>query len=78
MFPDVLFDSESSKETESKELGLSFSSHDESSTKDVPDVPLDSGSSKENQIKDINTTRVDSEVASERESKKDEEETDSL
>ena len=87
VFPDVPFDSESSKETESKEMGLSFSSHDESSTRDVPDVPLDSGSSKESRIKelyptedslkeannpnivekDINTTRIDPEVASERE-----------
>ena len=53
MFLDVLFDSESSKETESKELSLSISSHDESSTRDVPDIPLDSGSSKESQIKDL-------------------------
>ena len=79
-------------------MGFSFSSHDESSTRDVPDVPLDSGSSKESRIKelyptedsleeannpnivekDIITTRVDPEVASERESKKDEEEMDRL
>ena len=56
VFPDVPFDSESSKETESKELGFSInqkSSHDESSTRHVPDVPLDSESSKESQIKKV-------------------------
>ena len=40
VFPDVQFDSESSKEIEPKESGLSNSSQDESNTRDVPDVSL--------------------------------------
>ena len=98
VFPDVQFDSESSKEIEPKESGLSNSSHGESNTRDVPDVSFDSGSSKESQIKDlcptkditeeantpnsmekdINTTKFDSEDTLEKESNKDEEETDRL
>ena len=52
MFHHVQFDSESNKEIETKESGLSYSSHDESNTRDVPDVSLDSGSSKESQTID--------------------------
>ena len=98
VFPDVQFDSESSKEIEPKESGLSNSSHGKSNTRDVPDVSFDSGSSKESQIKDlyptediidetntpnsmekdINTTKFDLEDTLEKESNKDEEETDRL
>ena len=52
VFPNVQFDSESNKEIETKESGLSYSSHDKSNTRDVPDVSLDSGSSKESQTID--------------------------
>ena len=38
-------------------MGFSFSSHNESSTWDVPDVPLDSGSSKESRIKELCPTK---------------------
>ena len=73
VFPNVQFDSESNKEIETKESGLSYSSHDESNTRDVPDVSLDSGSSKESQTIDqrptediTNTIKIDAEDTSER------------
>ena len=72
VFHNVQFDSESNKEIETKESGLSYSSHDESNTRDVPDVSLDSGSSKESQTIDqrptediTNTTKIDVEDNSE-------------
>ena len=83
VFPNVQFDSESNKEIETKESGLSYSSHDESNTRDVPDVSLDSGSSKESQTIDqrptediTNTTKIDAEDTPEKKSNKAEEETD--
>ena len=53
VFPDVPFDSKSSKEIDSKEMDQSIFSDDESNTRDVPDVLLDSESSKESQIKKV-------------------------
>ena len=53
VFPDVPFDSKSSKEIDSKEMDQSIFSVDESNTRDVPDVLLDSESSKESQIKKV-------------------------
>ena len=47
MFPNVPFDSKSSKEIDSKEMDQSIFSDDESNTRDVADVLLDSESSKE-------------------------------
>ena len=83
VFPNVQFDSESNKEIETKESGLSYSSHDKSNTRDVPDVSLDSGSSKESQTIDqrptediTNTTKIDAEDTPEKKSNKAEEETD--
>ena len=77
VFPNVQFDSESNKEIETKESGLSYSSHDESNTSDVPDVSLDSGSSKESPTDDItNTTKIAAEDTSEKKFYKIEEETD--
>ena len=77
MLPNVQFDSESSKEIEPKDSGLSNSSHDESNTRDVPDVSLDSGSSQESQTNNqcpaedvTNTTKIDSEDTSEKKSNK--------
>ena len=83
VFPNIQFDSESNKEIATKESGLSYSSHNESNTRDFSDVSLDSGSSKVSQTIDqrptediTNTTKFDSENTSEKKSNKDEEEAD--